>query len=191
MTYNGMRPHFFTLLTLPRAVLGGKKGYEEGAGDEVVTATPGECTWMLENSTYLGESQPYNELWAGQGSANPTFNARIHTVTLGTPKKVPGDAAKQKKGLHVAPLPSTKLPSVGYCECQKGDTHSKKDLGEKFWRVFKYLKPFLTPESTEMWVGVLPGLPWGHIMGKASCPSLQGFSPLKIPYFCKLQLWCP
>lgn len=47
----------------------------EGAGDEVVTAMPGECTWMLENSTCLGESQPYNELWAGQGSANPTFNA--------------------------------------------------------------------------------------------------------------------
>lgn len=50
----------------------------------------------VENSTCLGESQPYNELWAGQGSANPMFNAQIHTVTLGTPKKVPGDAAKQK-----------------------------------------------------------------------------------------------
>lgn len=83
----------------------------------------------------------------------------------------------KKKGLHVAPLPSRKLPPVGYCECRKGDTHSKKDLGEKSWRVFKYLKLILTLGSTEMWVGVLPGLLWGHLMGKASCPSLQGFHP--------------
>lgn len=85
----------------------------EGAGDEVVTAMPGECTWMLENSTCLGESQPYNELWAGQGSANPTFNARIHTVTLGTPKKVPGDAAKQKEGSACGTPSLQETPSCG------------------------------------------------------------------------------
>lgn len=69
----------------------------------------------------------------------------------------------------MAILPSMKLPPVGYCERRKADTCSRKDLGEKSWRVSKYLKPFLTLGSTETWVGVLRGLLWGHIMGKEGC----------------------
>lgn len=87
----------------------------------------------VENSTWLGESQPYHEMWAGQGSANPMFNAYVHTVTLGTPKKVPGDAAKRKEevALHVASLPSMKLPPVGCCECRKAGIRSRKERNSR------------------------------------------------------------